>query len=96
MADKPIEVDAEKLGLNIVGIANVPVCPLCTANLESAPTSYKYRRYTPDTRWFWCADCEAHLGYHRMKAKWLVDPYDLDSSNKVREHFGLPAVEDTE
>ena len=92
MVNEPIEVDIESLGLNIQGIANVSICPLCTAKLESAPTDYKYRRLTPDTRWFWCSECEAHLGYHRMKAKWLVDPYDLDKSNKVREHFGLPAV----
>ena len=94
MSDQPIEVDAENLGLNIEGIANVPVCPLCTAILESAPMNYRYRRNIPDTRWFWCPDCEAHLGYHRMKAKWLVDPYDLEKSSKVREHFGLPSTDE--
>ncbi len=95
MSDQPIEFDAVGMGLNVEGIANVPICPLCTTELTSASTDYKYRSNTPDTRWFWCKNCEAHLGYHRMKAKWLVDPYDLDSSNKVREHFGLPSVEDT-
>ena len=93
MVDEPIEVDGEALGLNVAGISNVPVCPLCTSVLKSAETSYRLRRNNPDTRWFWCEGCEAHLGYHRMKAKWLVDPYDLEKSNKVREHFGLPSAE---
>ncbi len=93
MADKPIEIDVEKLGLNVDGIRNVPVCPLCTNALKSVPKTYMYARQNPDTRWFWCDECESHLGYHRMKAKWLVDPYDLDKSTKVREHFGLPPVQ---
>lgn len=93
MADEPIEFDADSLGLNIEGIANVPVCPLCTATLTDAPKDYGYRQHTPDTRWFWCAECEAHLGYHRMKAKWLVDPHDLENSRKVRDHFGLSSTD---
>ncbi len=94
MVDEPIEFDAAGTGLNVAGIANVPVCPVCTTELGSAPTDYKYRRNVPDTRWFWCEDCGAHFGYHRMKAKWLIDPFDLNNNNKIREHFGLPAVED--
>jgi hypothetical protein len=93
MTDKPIELDLDSLGLNVEGVRNVPICPLCATELEGAPKEHRYARYNPDTRWFWCSVCEAHLGYHRMKAKWLVDPHDLAQSNKVREHFGLPPVE---
>lgn len=92
-------VDSEKLeipadsNLNIEGKPNVPLCPMCTAILENADKAYDYRRNNPDTRWFWCPDCECHLGYHRMKAKWKIDPYDLDSNDKVRGYFGLEPVE---
>jgi len=93
MADKPIEFDADALGLNVEGIRNVPVCPLCTTTLASAPKEYTFAQHNPDTRWFWCSACESHLGYHRMKAKWFVDPYDLETSTKIRDYFGLPPVE---
>lgn len=93
MADNPIEINTDALGLNIEGIPNVPVCPLCTTVLEDVPNNYTYARHNPDTRWFWCPACESHLGYHRMKAKWFVDPHDLNQSTKVREYFGLPPVE---
>ncbi len=94
MVDEPIEFDAESRGLNAAGVRNVPVCPLCTEELETTSKEYKYTRHNPDTRWFWCPNCESHLGYHRMKAKWLVDPYDLDRSNALREFFGLAPVEE--
>jgi hypothetical protein len=93
MTDKPIEINFDARGLNIEGVPNVPICPLCTTVLEKVEEGYMYARKNPDTRWFWCPTCECHLGYHRMKSKWLVDPYDLDKSNKVREHFGLEPVE---
>ena len=92
MVNEPIEIDVDSSGLNVKGIRNVPVCPLCTTVLNDVSKAYTYAQHNPDTRWFWCSACESHLGYHRMKAKWLVDPYDLDQSNKVREHFGLPPV----
>lgn len=94
MANEPVELDVlDELNLNVEGVPNIPVCPLCTTALENVPKSYTYARNNPDTRWFWCPTCEGHLGYHRMKGKWKVDPYDLDSSSKLREHFGLPADE---
>lgn len=89
MTNVPIEIDSDKLGLNIKGISNVPVCPLCTTPLESVSSNYKFKQNIPDTRWFWCSSCAAHLGYHRMKAKWSVDPIDFDNSNRVREYFGF-------
>lgn len=93
-------IDPEKLEipadstLNIEGKPNVPLCPMCTEILEPPKErNYVYKRMNPDTRWFWCPDCECHLGYHRMKKKWKVDPYDLDANSKVREYFGLEPVE---
>ena len=43
---------------------------------------------------FWCEDCQCHLGYHRMKKKWKVDPYDLNANDKVRAYFGLGPVDE--
>ena len=88
-------VDSDKLvipadsTLNVEGKANVALCPMCTEALEPAPKEYAYRRVNPDTRWFWCPECGCHLGYHRMNRSWKVDPYDLDSNDKVRSYFGL-------
>ena len=88
------EIDVlDELNLNIEGIPNAPVCPYCTASLENVAKDYARARIEPDTRWFWCPACEGHLGYHRMKGTWRVDPHDLDSSAKLREHFGLPVNE---
>ena len=75
--------------LNIEGLENRPICPVCQGYLESAPQDYQYRRLNPDTRWFWCPACEGHLGYHRLRKKWSVDPYDLDTSTAFRDFFGL-------
>ena len=75
--------------LNAEGIDNKPVCPVCQAYLESAERDYEYRRQNPDTRWFWCAACQGHLGYHRMKQRWLVDPHDLEESPVFRKFFGV-------
>ena len=80
--------------LNVEGKDNVALCPLCTSDLVNAAQDYVYRRHNPDTRWFWCDDCGCHLGYHRMKAKWKIDPYDLNTNTKVREYFGLGPVEE--
>ena len=90
MADKPI--DLEEIGehsLNIEGLKNIPICPLCLNTLELPDDSYEYIRIEADTRWFFCVGCDAHFGYHRMSKKWKVDPYDLDTSAEVRKHFGL-------
>lgn len=90
-----VMVDSEKLEipadstLNIPGKPNVPICPLCTEVLEDADRNYVYRRHHPDTRWFWCPDCQCHLGYHRMRRKWDVDPYELEENEKLRAYFGL-------
>ena len=91
MADTDIELPEDST-LNVEGIPNVPVCPICTSILEGVHKSYSYRRINPDTRWFFCPECECHLGYHRMKGRWKVDPYDLDVNNKIREHFGLDPI----
>lgn len=94
MVDESVEIDVlDELNLNIEGVPNTPICPLCTTELAKVAKDYARARIEPDTRWFWCPTCEGHLGYHRMKGKWKVDPYDLDSSSKLREHFGLPAEE---
>ena len=87
-----LEIPADST-LNIEGKPNVPLCPMCTGVLENAEKEYDYKRNNPDTRWFWCEECECHLGYHRMKKKWKVDPYDLEDNNKVRAYFGLGPVE---
>ena len=90
MTEEPVDfgLTVEDVG----NLPNVPVCPICTNVLESAETGYKYTRINPDTRWFWCADCESHVGYHRMKGSWKLDPYDYSSNNKLRERIGLPPV----
>jgi len=75
--------------LNIEGVENKPVCPVCQGYLENAGTDYLYRRMNPDTRWFWCPACLGHLGFHRMKRQWKVDPYDLNTSASFRAFFGL-------
>lgn len=75
--------------LNIEGKDNRPLCPVCQEYLENAGNDYEYKRLNPDTRWFWCGSCEGHLGYHRMKKRWKVDPYDLNESPAFREFFGI-------
>lgn len=89
MSDKKTLDTPATESLNIEGIDNVPVCPLCQTPLDSVPKDYEYARMNPDTRWFWCTGCKAHLGYHRMKGDWKVDPYDLEESPELRAHFGL-------
>lgn len=79
--------------LNIEGLANVPICPICHTYLENAAQAYEYKRLNPDTRWFWCPSCEGHLGYHRMKKRWKVDPYDLNTSASFKAFFGVDTVE---
>ena len=93
MIDEDMLEIPEDSTLNLEGKPNVPLCPMCTEILEGTKAGYVYKRINPDTRWFWCPECECHLGYHRMKKKWKVDPYDLDSNDKVRGHFGLPPKE---
>ncbi len=88
MADAPVDFDANLD--NVANLPNVPVCPICTSILENAARDYKYRRLNPDTRWFFCEDCESHIGYHRMKGTWRIDPYDYTNNNKLRERIGLP------
>ena len=90
-----LEIPADA-NLNIEGKANVPLCPMCTEELANASKTYDYRRSNPDTRWFWCETCKCHLGYHRMKKKWKVDPYDLDANDTVRAYFGLEPAGTTE
>lgn len=92
MVNDTLEIPADST-LNVEGKANVPLCPMCTTELVDADRDYAYRKNNPDTRWFVCPDCDCHLGYHRMKKKWKVDPYDLDANNKVRSYFGLGPVE---
>ncbi len=83
--------------LNAGDIENLPVCPMNpTVQLENADGDHMYKRANPDTRWFKCPGCDCHLGYHRMRKKWLADPFDLDTNNKLRECFGLPSVEEME
>jgi hypothetical protein len=82
--------------LNIEGKPNVPLCPMCTEVLENTERNYDYKRNNPDTRWFFCPECKCHLGFHRMKRKWKVSPYDLENNSVVREFFGLPPVEEPE
>jgi hypothetical protein len=92
MVNEKLEIPADNT-LNVEGKPNVPLCPICTGVLEDAARDYSYKRNNPDTRWFFCAECGCHLGYHRMKKKWKVDPYDLNDNNKVRAYFGLDPVE---
>lgn len=75
--------------LNVEGFENKPICPVCQSYLESASSDYEYKRFNPDTRWFWCDTCQGHLGYHRMRRNWMIDPYDLESSAAFREFFQL-------
>jgi hypothetical protein len=89
MVDSPVPVENPK-----ESIANVPVCPVCVEELVNAPSNYMYRKINPDTRWFWCPSCEGHFGYHRMKKKWLIDPFDYDYSNKLRVSLGLPEIKE--
>lgn len=88
MSDEKLDTIVES-ELNIEGVDNKPVCPICQGYLEDPQPGYGYRRHNPDTRWFWCGTCEGHLGYHRMKRRWRVDPFDLNSSSTFREHFNL-------
>ncbi len=96
-----VDTDALELpadsNLNVEGRPNVALCPMCTEVLDSPPDPYYiYKRNNPDTRWFWCTTCKCHLGYHRMRKKWKVDPYDLNSNETVRGYFGLGPVEKTD
>jgi len=79
--------------LNAEGLENKPVCPVCQSYLENPEAGYDYKRLNPDTRWFWCDSCEGHLGYHRMKKRWKVDPYDLQESAAFRAFFGVDGTE---
>lgn len=88
MIDTPIDFEADFSGVE--DLPNVPVCPICITPLESAARHYQYARLNPDTRWFYCPDCEAHLGYHRLKGTWKLDPYDYTGNDKLRERIGLP------
>lgn len=92
MIDEQLEIPADST-LNVEGKENVALCPMCAEPLADAPRDYAYKKNNPDTRWFFCAECGCHIGYHRMKKKWKVDPYDLDGNNKVRAYFGLDPVE---
>lgn len=80
--------------LNIEGIENKPICPVCHGYLVDAAKDYEYRRFNPDTRWFWCDACEGHVGYHRMKKRWKVDPHDLNTSKAFQSFFGIESVEE--
>jgi hypothetical protein len=94
MSEEILETSATD-SLNAGSIRNLPVCPMNPeVELENVDKSYSYRRLNPDTRWFTCPNCECHVGYHRMRKKWLIDPYDLDFNNKARECYGLPPTED--
>lgn len=95
MSDEEILDTPATDSLNAGDIENIPVCPMNPqVNLEVAAKDYLYNRLNPDTRWFKCPECDCHIGYHRMKQSWRVDPYDLDFNNKLRECFGLPPVEE--
>ena len=91
MSDETIETPAT-VSLNAEGFKNKPVCPVCQAYLKNAEKDYEYRRTNTDTRWFYCSSCKGHLGYHRMKKRWTVDPYDLNTSATFREFFNLDAL----
>ena len=90
MADAPVDFD-DNLE-SIENPPNVPVCPICIGLLEKAAQGYQYAHLNPDTRWFYCEDCTVHVGYHRMKGNWKIDPYDYSNNNKLRERIGLPPV----
>jgi len=93
MIDETIDTPATG-SLNAGDFSNKPVCPVCQSYLEDALRDYEYRRTNTDTRWFYCTDCEGHLGYHRMKKRWTVDPYDLNTSASFREFFNIDALEE--
>ena len=88
-----LEIPADST-LNVEGKANVALCPMCTEELSNAPDSYIYKRNNPDTRWFYCTTCDCHLGYHRMKGAWKVDPHDLNTNDTIRGYFGLGPAEE--
>jgi len=92
MSKDVIETSATE-NLNAEGFENRPVCPVCQSYLEPAESGYKYSKLNPDTRWFWCETCQGHLGYHRMKSKWKVDPEDLRDSAAFREFFQVDTIE---
>ena len=87
MEETPVDFDTDPV--EIGELPNVPVCPICTTILTSAGSDYKYTTLNPDTRWFYCEDCESHVGYHRMKGSWKIDPYDYTNNDKLRERIGL-------
>ena len=76
--------------LNLEGRENRPLCPVCESYLDSAEPEYEMRRLNPDTRWFWCDNCQGHLGYHRMRKAWKVDQIDLYESPAFRAFFNIP------
>jgi hypothetical protein len=80
--------------LNIEGLANKPACPVCQSLLDDVAATYLYKRLNPDTRWFFCPSCEGHLGFHRIKASWRIDPRDLETSDAFREYFGITELEE--
>lgn len=84
----------DNTSLNAEGKENKPLCPVCQGYLDDAARDYEYRRMNPDTRWFWCPTCVGHLGYHRMKKRWRVDPYDLTDSPAFSQFFGVTANEE--
>ena len=87
MEETPVDIDTS---LTEAGeLPNVPVCPICITTLAKAKKGYRYIILNPDTRWFYCPDCESHVGYHRMKGSWKIDPYDYTNNDKLRERIGL-------
>lgn len=79
--------------LNLEGKENRPMCPVCQEYLETAEPEYEMIKLNADTRWFWCEGCEGHLGYHRMRKAWKVDPIDLYESPAFRSFFNIPDEE---
>ncbi len=90
MSDAPIDLEADVDKAE--NLPSGPLCPICTNSIEDADSNYKFKRLQPDTRWFYCEDCTAHVGYHRMKATWRLDPEDYSTNDKLRERIGLPPV----
>lgn len=88
MVDAPVEVDTKEDVVN----SGKPVCPVCIGYLTNAHSDYTLKKIHPDTRWFRCDGCEAHVGYHRMRRKWYVDPYDFDYSEKLRKNLNLESA----
>jgi hypothetical protein len=89
MSDDKIDLPDDST-LNIEGLENRALCPVCQGYLEAPLEGYEMPRLNPDTRWFWCPDCEGHLGYHRMKKIWKVDHFDLYESPVFRAFFNIP------